>query len=413
MAVDRVFAALVRESPYLDEVIEATTGGREWRPGPSRGGVSREDRWPPFDLADRLPGDAPERPLDLRERSTEPGGPRSEAAGPPGGPAGTSRASDPARHAMRVLPTSPRRSVSTVEDLSPHLAISDEADRRCAARLAALGVPPRGSSSSIPSPAGPPRAGRGPLSGAGRPTRRATRRARPGPCWAREKKPASSRSDHPAVARPRRRRGRPAARGVPRALPPRPPDGDGRHRVRSPRRRPGCSRRRPVRPTWPERSGPWGPAIGLSSARVPRLTTRSGPTVEGRHIRAIDVDTGPSAVLEALAGRPPAPRSPARQLPRSPRPVASPCRPPRSARSSRSREFASATVAADRDPGLATGRIQSRPHRPGERADVARAPRPAIRPAPPATARATPSQRLVMAGTPIAHASRTTKLHES
>ena len=98
-----------------------------------------------------------------------------------------------------------------------------------------------------------------------------------------------------------RGRGRPAARGSPRALRPRPPDGDGRHRAHALRRRAGRPRGRAVRAdlAGAHRSvGSRPPDCPGSAPPAPHAYRTDG---EGRYIRAIDVTTVHRAVLEALA----------------------------------------------------------------------------------------------------------------
>jgi ADP-heptose:LPS heptosyltransferase len=144
MAVDRRFAALVRGSPYLDEVIEADAGhGRlaawlePWRHLAGR-------RRPGFDLAIDFQGSRRSALWTYASGARV----RAGLAGRPGkrewrpGWQHTVR-SELARHAVRVCADVAGAIGVPVEDLDPELWVSVEADRRCAARLAETGLPPR------------------------------------------------------------------------------------------------------------------------------------------------------------------------------------------------------------------------------------------------------------------------------
>ena len=251
MAVDRRFGALVRESPHLDEVIEADAGrGARRAPGSSPGATSR-DAAGPVRSRDRLPGNAPERPLGLRERGEGPGGHGSRPGERRVAPGLAATSCGRIQHVTPCgsAPTSPRRSASPVEDLDPELHVSGEADRRCAARLA-RGRPPSAEFRPRQSlhPLGVEELARGAVPRAGRPVSRATRACRSWCMRVRARKRASRRSARRRGPAPVRRRGRTPARGVARALPPSAADGDGRYRAHALRRRARSSRRRPVRP---------------------------------------------------------------------------------------------------------------------------------------------------------------------
>jgi hypothetical protein len=121
MAVDRRFVALVRGSPYLDEMIEADAVRVVSQPGSSRGATSRGTAGRPS-ISRWIPGNAPERPLGLRERSESPAGPAAQSGGPRWRP-GWQRVvrPDQARHAVRVYAAVAEAIGVPVEDLDPEL----------------------------------------------------------------------------------------------------------------------------------------------------------------------------------------------------------------------------------------------------------------------------------------------------
>jgi ADP-heptose:LPS heptosyltransferase len=69
-------------------------------------------------------------------------------------------------------------------------------------------------------------------------------------------------------------------------------------------------------PTWPERTGPWGPGHRIIQRSRPPTHHAFRTDLEGRHIRAIDVATVHRAVLDALTAEPPVPESPPPSAPR-------------------------------------------------------------------------------------------------
>ena len=145
MAVDRRFGALVRGSPHLDEVIEADEGQTRlatwtepWRRLAGR-------RSPRFDLAIDFQGTRRSVLWTYASGARIRAGVVRRESGPTWRPGWqyTVRP-DAARHAVRVCADVAEAVGVRVDDLSPHLAISGEADRRCAARLAAMGAATRG-----------------------------------------------------------------------------------------------------------------------------------------------------------------------------------------------------------------------------------------------------------------------------
>lgn len=318
MAVDRRFAALVRESPYLAEIIEADADG---------GGVAAwlepwrrlaGNRRPLFDLAVDFQGTrrsalwvyasgARVRVGRLRGPESPGWRPRFQHLVRP----------DPARHAVEVNADVAEAVGVAVEDLSPELRVSSEADRRCTARLAALGLPARGfilvnpftrwTSKNWPveryrelvdrlarDQDAPVVVHAGPGEEAGLETFRAPGEARP------RVGVVGGLPLEEALALFRRARLMvtgdtgpmhcAAALGVPVvAL---------------------------FGPTWPEHSGPWGPGHCVVQRSRPPTHHAFRTDSEGRHIRAIDVATVHRTVLDALTGSPPAPRSPLASAPR-------------------------------------------------------------------------------------------------
>jgi ADP-heptose:LPS heptosyltransferase len=143
MAVDRRFAALVRGGPYVDETIEVVSGRTRlanWL-APWRHLAGR--RRPPFDLAIDFQGTRRSvhwvYASGARVRS---GVLRAEGAAWRPGWASAVRA-DPTRHAVRVNADVAEAVGIAVDQLDPELSVSRDADERCAARLAATGVPAR------------------------------------------------------------------------------------------------------------------------------------------------------------------------------------------------------------------------------------------------------------------------------
>jgi ADP-heptose:LPS heptosyltransferase len=145
MAIDRRYVALVRDSPYVDEVIESDPGqGRlaawldPWRRLAGR-------RRPRFDLAVDFQG-------TRRSASWVYASGARVRAGRAG--SGARRAPrlgwqrvvrpDVGRHAIQVCADVAEALGMRVEDLDPELVVSPQADQRCAARLAAGGLPERG-----------------------------------------------------------------------------------------------------------------------------------------------------------------------------------------------------------------------------------------------------------------------------
>jgi ADP-heptose:LPS heptosyltransferase len=144
MAIDRRYAALVRDSPDVHEVIEGDPGeGRmaAWLE-PWRGLAGR--RRPRFDLAVDFQGTRRSAAWvyasGARIRAGRAGGAR-RAARP-----GWQRLVRPdvGRHAIQVCAEIAEALGVRVEDLDPELVVSAHADQRCAARLAAAGLPERG-----------------------------------------------------------------------------------------------------------------------------------------------------------------------------------------------------------------------------------------------------------------------------
>jgi len=143
MAVDRRFAALVRGGPYVDETIEVESGRTRlanWL-APWRHLAGR--RRPSFDLAIDFQGTRRSAHwvyasgARVRAGVLRVGG----AAWRPGWAAAVR--ADPTGHAVRVNADVAEAVGIAVDRLDPELRVSRDADERCAARLAATGVPAR------------------------------------------------------------------------------------------------------------------------------------------------------------------------------------------------------------------------------------------------------------------------------
>jgi heptosyltransferase-1 len=302
MAVDSRYSAVVRGCPHLDEVIEADAGrGRvaawlePWRHLAGR-------RRPPFDLAIDFQGTRRSAlwvyASGARIRSGALHGQRSPRWRP--GWRGVVP-SDPTRHAVRACADVAQAVGVPVEDLAPELRVSGEADRRCAARLAAAGLPPRdfvlvNPFTRWPSKSWPVERYRdvvhrlareegvpilvhaGPGDGSGLETFRATDApaGRIGIVegWPLEEALALFRRARLMVTGDTGPMHCAAALGVPVvAL---------------------------FGPTWPERSGPWGDGHRVVQRSRPPAHETFRTDREGRHIRAIDVATVHRTVLDAL-----------------------------------------------------------------------------------------------------------------
>jgi ADP-heptose:LPS heptosyltransferase len=146
MAVDRHYTALVRHNHHVDEVIEADAGrGRlsallePWRHLAGR-------RRPRFDLAIDLQGTARSTAWvyasGARIRAGRLRGDGAPLEWRPGWDPVVRP--DPVRHAVRVCADVVEALGIRVENLDPELMVPPEADRRCAARLASSGIPQRG-----------------------------------------------------------------------------------------------------------------------------------------------------------------------------------------------------------------------------------------------------------------------------
>jgi ADP-heptose:LPS heptosyltransferase len=145
MAVDRRYVALVRGSPYVDEVIEGDA--REGRLGawlePWRQLAGR--RRPRFDLAIDFQGTRRSAAWVYASGARVRAGRAGGVGGRPGRRPGWQRVVRPdlARHAVQVCADIARALGVRVADLDPELVVSPEADRRCGTRLAAAGLPER------------------------------------------------------------------------------------------------------------------------------------------------------------------------------------------------------------------------------------------------------------------------------
>ena len=311
MAVDGRYAALVRESPYLDDTIEADGGqGRiagwlePWRHLAGR-------RRPGFDLAIDFQGTRRSvywvNASGAKIQAGVCPGPHGRAWRP--GWASVVRP-DPTRHAVRVNADVAEALGVAVERLDPELHVSDESDRRCAARLIAAGCPSRGyvlvnPFTRWPSKSWPVARYRELIDGLARDRDvRIVVHAGPGEEAGLEAfRPPAGTSSRIAVigglpldeSLALFRRARLLVTG----------DTGPMH----------CAAALGVPvvalfgPTWPERTGPWGAGHRIiQSLRPPAHDTfRSDP--EARHIRAIDVPTVHRAVRDALTAERAVPES--------------------------------------------------------------------------------------------------------
>lgn len=143
MAVERRFAALVREHPSLDAIIEADRPpGRVARwlePWRRLAGLRR----PRFDLAIDFQGTHRSALwVYASGAKIRAGRLRGDGAGREWRPGWQCVVRpDHSRHAVRVCADVAEAVGVRVEDLDPALHVSPEADRRCAARIAAEGAP--------------------------------------------------------------------------------------------------------------------------------------------------------------------------------------------------------------------------------------------------------------------------------
>jgi ADP-heptose:LPS heptosyltransferase len=296
MAVDRRYVALVRHSAYVDEVIEADAGHghlsawlEPWRHLAGR-------RRPRFDLAIDFQGTPRSAgwvyASGARVRAGRLGGNGARADWRPA----WQRVVRPdlARHAVRVCADVAESLGVRVEALDPELVLSPDADRRCAARLVASGLPDRSfllvnPFTRWPSKNWPVERYRELVS------RLARERAGPivvhaGPG---EENGLGAFGGAAILA------GLPLEESL--ALFRR-----ARLMVTGDTGPMHCAAAlgTPVvalfGPTWPERTGPWGPQHRVIQRSRPESHSAFRTDTEGRHMRAIDVATVHRAVLEAL-----------------------------------------------------------------------------------------------------------------
>ena len=297
MAVDHRYAALVRHSAHLDEVIEAHPGHGHlsaWRE-PWRHLAGR--RRPRFDLAIDFQGTLRSvgwvYASGARVRAGRLRGDGAPLEWRPGWHPVVHP--DPTRHAVRVCADVVESLGIPVHSLDPEIVVSPDADRRCAVRLAVQGIPDRGFIIVNPFTRWPSK---------NWPVERyrelvtwlVRERAMPvvvhaGPGEA-EVFGASPDGAAFLAGLPLEeslalfRRARLMVTG----------DTGPMHCA--------AALGTPVvalfGPTWPERSGPWGPGHRVVQRSRPEAHHAYRADADRRHIRAIDVATACQAVLEAL-----------------------------------------------------------------------------------------------------------------
>jgi heptosyltransferase I len=310
MAVDRRFAALVRGNPHLDEILEADEGQSRLAAWLEPWRHLAGQRRPPFDLAVDFQGTrrsvlwiyasgARVRTGLLRGEGGRGNRPGWQQVVRP----------NPARHAVRVCADVAEAIGVRVESLAPELFVSDDADRQCAARLAALGLPAQNFVLVNPFTRWPSKSW---------PVERY-----------RELVDRLVRDQDPPVVvhagpgedaglEPFRATGeRPSRIGVVSGLPLEESLAlfrRARLMVTGDTGPMHCAAALGVPvvalfgPTWPERTGPWGTGHRVIQRSRPPTHHAFRTDPEGRYIRTIDVPTVHRAVLDALDAEPPAPR---------------------------------------------------------------------------------------------------------